>query len=209
MLNQELEKRLEGKDANGQFLESLSYILASPNGEFRHVFKHFKDQPEVRNRLAERIHPETGLMQPNYFQNRVRDEISTIEQYNQRKVKPLKSTFVLFQTENVEKAKEYIKANKQAGTSIIGISEGIVMAFLPCDLQTAEEVMKDYNAALVPYEQGMTAEQMEKTARQDLKIKTGIQASNLRLLIAEGIHRYDADQMIAKYLKLKDICEKL
>lgn len=188
MLSLELEGRLAGKDANGQYLESLSYILASPNGEFRHVFKHFANQPEVRTRLAERIDAETGLMQPSYFQSRVRDEIGAIERYGQKTGKPLPSTFVLFKPEDTEKAKEYIKANNQAGTSMIGISDGMVMAFLPCDINTANEIMKDYKAVCIPYEPGMTCETLLKDA--------------LRNLIALQV-KEDISPLIIKYFSAK------
>ncbi|GEM_PF-3219704 len=168
MLSLELEQRLKGKDVNGQFLESLNYILASPNGEFRKVFRHFENQPEIKDRLAERIDTQTGLMQPGYFQSRVRDELGAIQRYNQRATKPLTSTFVLFKPEDTEKAKEYIKANKKAGTSMIGIKDGLVMAFLPCDTNTANEVMKNYKAACIPYEPGMTVEMLLKDALRNL-----------------------------------------
>lgn len=42
------------------------------------------------------------------------------------------------------------------------------MAFLPCDLQTANEVMKDYDASFVPYEPGMTCELLLKDALRTL-----------------------------------------
>ncbi|MBW3016528.1 hypothetical protein KY309_02870 [Candidatus Woesearchaeota archaeon] len=183
-----LETRLTGKTPFERVLKAVSFILESPNGEYRRVFMHFNRLPEERKQLAERIDPETGLMQQQYFQQRVQSELETIDRYWKKTGKQLQNTYVLLIPDDVEKAKEHIKTNNIASTSLIGTVDGMTAALLPCDIKTAQEVMKEYDVVFVPY---------EKETLQELHIYA------LRLKIAKDPESPEVDRLIHSYLSTR------
>ncbi|MBW2970426.1 hypothetical protein KY309_02795 [Candidatus Woesearchaeota archaeon] len=183
-----LESRLTGETPYERVLKAVSLILESSNGEYRRVFMHFDRLPEGRKQLAERINPETGLMQEKYFLQRAQTELETAERYWKKTGKQLQNTYVLFMTEDVEKAKEHIKTNNIASTSMIGTVDGMTAALLPCDIKTAQQVMRRYDAVFVPYE-SETVQQLHIHA--------------LRIKIAKDPNSPHIDKVVASYMKTK------
>lgn len=211
MLDTELEKRFNGRHDHEKVCIATEIILSSPNGEYKRVFGYLQEKsPSAAIQLREKICPRTGLMQRDFFQRKVKYELEARE-HERKRTDPRPGTYVFLATDEVEQAKEYFKTNDISPTRIIGSMDGLVGAFLPCDYKTALKTVNPYlkTCAIVECKPGMTAEELEKRGREDLKIKTGMQAKTLRLLIAESIHREDAGQMIERYFRLKDICERL
>jgi len=153
-----LDERIESwrdRPTHDQFVYALDLILNSPNGIFKKVFSFLEESDqEARDQLKKLIDPQTGLMQEAYFARKVMGELY-VREMRAEAGRPVKDgTYVLLNPENVEAAKTHLKTNEFSQTRLIGTMDGIMSAFLKCDVDTAQKVMEGCKAdyVLVPYE---------------------------------------------------------
>ena len=214
MIDLKLEERITGRTPTEQASVSCALILDSPNGEFRHIFAFLnRTAPDASARLKGRIDPETGLMTASYFARRVSYECQSLKWANDKRGKAMSGTYAVFAPWEIEDTKTYLKTNKLAPTKVIGIMNGgIVGAFLPCGLETAQKALVGCPASgvLVPYELGADFYQMHEDAVRQLLPSLERGRDALRISMAEALSKgANADVMIRRYLALRNAFAEL
>lgn len=181
-------KRLEPES---QFDRALSIILDSPNGEAPHVFDALGDGV-ASYRLRSRIDRNSGLMLPLYFIESVKSKV------------PGNSTYVLFGPQNdVCELKALLKENSVAPTHDIGIYGQNITALLPCSVEDAEELLKDFDAGFASAVDASSLHMLHSTAAVDLQRRVISTLANLRADIALALMNGE-NGPINQYLVLKD-----
>lgn len=194
------------QDDHARYGVALNRIRNSRNGEYIAFYNHFDEHaPGAAKKLAEKVDRETGLFTTEYFRAQARLEVHVMNRTHAQLAKTsgrfsavhlLQGTYVLSAPENVIQAKEFLKTNEIASTTVVGTIDGLVGAFIHAEKSDGLKVSSYVKpSVLVEYVPGTSFERMHY--------------DGLRLFIANALKHKNVpqstlDKVVESYLRRKD-----